>query len=103
MLELLPVLRASAARKGQPSHVTFVGSGAQMGHTLASNPIPSSENVLAFFDDAKKANNLKRYGDSKLVVNAFIRHLATVLPSSEVIMNNFCPGAVPSNLEQEVP
>lgn len=103
MLELLPVLQATAARKGQPSHLTFVGSGMQMGHTLASNPIPSSENVLTFFDDAQKANKFKRYNDSKLVVNAFIHHLATIVSSSDVIMNNFCPGAVPTNLEQNTP
>lgn len=102
-LELLPILQASAARNRKPSHLTFVGSGMQMGHSLASNPIPSSENVLTFFDDAKTANKLKRYNDSKLVVNAFIRHLATVVPSSEVVVNNFCPGAVPTNLERNTP
>lgn len=103
VLELLPVLQATAAKKGKPSHLTFVGSGMQMGHTLASHPVPSSENVLSFFDDAKTANKLKRYNDSKLVVNAFVHHLATIVPSSEVIVNNFCPGAVPTNLEQNTP
>uniref|UniRef100_A0A093UZ97 WW domain-containing oxidoreductase n=1 Tax=Talaromyces marneffei PM1 TaxID=1077442 RepID=A0A093UZ97_TALMA len=103
VLELLPVLQATAARKGQPSHLTFVGSNMQMGHTLASNPIPSSTNVLAFFDDEQAAKKMKRYNDSKLVVNAFIHHLATIVPSSEVIMNNFCPGAVPTNFEQHMP
>lgn len=36
-------------------------------------------------------------------MNAFIRHLATKVPGSEVIVNNFCPGAVPTNLEQNTP
>lgn len=75
----------------------------QMGHSLGSDPIALSENVLAYFDNAKTANKMKRYNDSKLVVNAFINHLATLIPSSEVIVNNFCPGAVPTSLEQNTP
>ena len=75
----------------------------QSGHSFTSNPIPSSENVLAFLDDAKRSSKLKRYNNSKLIVNAFIRHLATMGPASELVMNNFCPGAVPTNFEHNMP
>ncbi|EED15911.1 carbonyl reductase, putative [Talaromyces stipitatus ATCC 10500] len=102
-LELLPVLRATAAKKGQPSHLTFVGSAMQTVHSFASNPIPPSENVLDFLDNAKNASKLKRYNDSKLAVNAFVRYIATKVSSSEVIINDFCPGAVPTNLEHNTP
>ncbi|PYI08381.1 putative carbonyl reductase [Aspergillus sclerotiicarbonarius CBS 121057] len=94
ILELLPLLQATAAKRKSPSRVTFVGSGTQYHHTLNKVPLGASENVMNHYDDPNIYHGLQRYSDSKLVVNAFIRGLARVVPDSEVIVNNFCPGRV---------
>ncbi|PWY93063.1 putative carbonyl reductase [Aspergillus sclerotioniger CBS 115572] len=94
VLELLPLLQATAVKRKSPSRVTFVGSGTQYHHTLTKAPLADNENVLSHYDDTKIYHGLQRYSDSKLVVNAFIRRLARIVSDSEVIVNNFCPGLV---------
>jgi hypothetical protein len=59
--------------------------------------------VFGHFDNQQKFSNLTRYPDSKLVVVAFVRELASRVSASEVIMNEFCPGLVQTNLDHELP
>ncbi|PLB54043.1 putative short-chain dehydrogenase [Aspergillus steynii IBT 23096] len=102
-LELLPLLQATATKRGTPSRLTFVGSSTQFYHSLAKAPIGSSDSALEYWDDGSRFHSMHRYMDSKLVVNAFVRHLATVVPSSEVVINNFCPGMVVTDLNKHLP
>lgn len=41
--------------------------------------------------------------DSKLLVNVFIRHLATIVSSDEIVVNNVCPGMVQTGLDRTMP
>jgi NAD(P)-dependent dehydrogenase (short-subunit alcohol dehydrogenase family) len=46
---------------------------------------------------------MRRYSDSKLVLNAFCRRLATIVPSDQVIVNNVCPGMVATDFDRGLP
>ncbi|KAE9371717.1 putative carbonyl reductase [Stipitochalara longipes BDJ] len=100
--ELLPLLRATSVKHGSPSRLTIVGSIMQTMHTLSKHPFTSPETILGHFDD-RKAYNIKRYADSKLAVNAFIRKLATTVSSKYVIVNNVCPGMVATEFDKGLP
>ncbi|OJJ44381.1 hypothetical protein ASPZODRAFT_101429 [Penicilliopsis zonata CBS 506.65] len=102
-LELLPLLQATAAKRGSASRLNFVGSGTQYHHSLKKTPLSEGENFLAHFDDQRLYSGLTRYSDSKLVVNAFIRCLAEIVPSSEVIVNNSCPGMLSTGFNRNLP
>lgn len=80
-----------------------MGSEAQTAHSLTKKPIALSSSVLDHFDDEKIYGSLVRYSDSKLVVNAYVRHLATLVSPSEVIVNNLCPGFVSTGLNDYLP
>jgi len=71
-------------------------------HTLAKKPVTPAETALGHFDDEKTYSGLTRYGDSKLVVNAYSRRLAALVPSSEVIVNNLCPGLVATGFDKQL-
>jgi NAD(P)-dependent dehydrogenase (short-subunit alcohol dehydrogenase family) len=71
--------------------------------TLESNPIAAEEPVIAHFGNIKKYVSGKRYQDGKLVINAFIQRLASIVPSSEVIINCVCPGIVATDINQNLP
>lgn len=102
-LELLPLLRATSITRGAPTHLTFVGSATQTSHTLVKKPVTATGTVLDHFDDESIYQGLTRYADSKLVVNAFIRRLAAVVPPSEVIINSPCPGLVATGFDKHLP
>jgi len=70
-------------------------------HTLSSCTF-TSETVLGHFDD-RKQYNMKRYVDSKLVVNAFARKLATAVSPNCVIVNTVCPGMVATGFDKGMP
>jgi NAD(P)-dependent dehydrogenase (short-subunit alcohol dehydrogenase family) len=70
---------------------------------LSSVPISANENILQHLDDRKFYQGLKRYGDSKLIVTAFVRHMATLVPDTEVIINNLCPGLVATDFDKDTP
>jgi NAD(P)-dependent dehydrogenase (short-subunit alcohol dehydrogenase family) len=72
-------------------------------HTLTKKPIAAQETVIGHFDDQKIYSGLTRYADSKLAVNAIVRKLATKAPSSEVIINNVCPGLVATGFDKHLP
>ncbi|KAJ5584326.1 uncharacterized protein N7459_004126 [Penicillium hispanicum] len=103
VLSLLPLLKATAARRGSPSRVTFMSSYSHTRHTLEKIPIAMKESVLEHYDDRSKFRGLARYQDSKLVLNAFVYQLSTMVSPSEIIVNSVCPGIVATNLNHNLP
>ena len=102
-LELLPLLQSTAAVRGSPTRITFVGSATQISqNTIAKHPVPSGRNTIDHFDEKAHFNRFCRYADSKLAVNALTRRLAALAPS-EVIVNNLCPGLVQTGLDKNLP
>lgn len=59
--------------------------------------------MLAYFDDRKTYDGMRRYRNNKLVINAFCQRLATIVSSDEVIVNNACPGMVATGLDKGLP
>ncbi|PYH90938.1 putative short-chain dehydrogenase [Aspergillus ellipticus CBS 707.79] len=102
-LTLLPLLHSTATKRGTPSRVSIVGSPTQTHHTLEKRPLKPTENVIAHFDDRAIYQGLARYSDSKLIINAFVQRLASIIPDSEVVINNFGRGLVKTNLEKDPP
>lgn len=103
VLELLPLLRATAAKRASPTRITFVGSFSQAQHTLVEIPISPDESVLDHYDNEQLFRGTRRYQNSKLVLNAFVQRLASVVPTSEVIVNNVCPGIVATDFTRNLP
>ncbi|KAG6365899.1 hypothetical protein INS49_000075 [Diaporthe citri] len=102
-LELFPLLRSTAAARGSPARVTFVGSGLHInGHTLSKKPIWGGESVLGHLDDEQIFDKMSRYADSKLAVAAYVRRLGAVAPT-EVTVNHLCPGLVQTGLDKHLP
>lgn len=46
---------------------------------------------------------MKQYPSSKLVVNAFSQHLASIIPAEQVIINSVCPGMVATGFDRQMP
>ncbi|RDL30001.1 Uncharacterized protein BP5553_10628 [Venustampulla echinocandica] len=101
-LELLPLLQATAAIRGTPSHLTIVGSATQTTHTLTKKPVIASGTVFDHFDNQKTYSGVTRYSDSKLTANAFVRALFRHVPTSDVIVNNLCPGLVATGFDKHL-
>jgi NAD(P)-dependent dehydrogenase (short-subunit alcohol dehydrogenase family) len=93
-LELLPMLERTAAKKGVPSRMTWVGSFVQFDHTLEKKPMKDDQAVLQHFDDEKNFVAMGRYSDSKLLGTMFIEHLASYVDPEKVIINDVSPGMV---------
>lgn len=72
-------------------------------HTLESNPIAAEDSIIGHFDNIEKYVFGKRYHDGKLVINAFVQRLATIVPSSEIIVNCVCPGIIATDINQSLP
>jgi NAD(P)-dependent dehydrogenase (short-subunit alcohol dehydrogenase family) len=72
-------------------------------HTFTSNPLPPSSPLLPHFDNRQTYDGMRRYSDSKLVINAFVRKLATMVNEDEVIVNNVCPGMVATGFDKGLP
>ncbi|GES62793.1 putative carbonyl reductase [Aspergillus terreus] len=103
VLELLPLLRATAATRKTPSRCTMVGSYSHADNTLADHPLPDGVSVVEHFDNPANYVKFKQYMNSKLVVHAFVQHLATLVPANEVIVNAPCPGVVATTLMKDFP
>lgn len=103
VLELLDLLRATAAKRGAPARVTFLGSYNHTQHDLKRIPIPAGCNVLDYFDSQTLTRGPNRYSNSKMVVIAFAQKLATLVPASEVIVNSACPGVVYTGITSPLP
>lgn len=102
-LQLLPLLRTTAVNCGEPSHLTFVGSNNQNLQTLAKRPLTDSETVIEHYDNRQMYSGLQRYADSKFAVYAFVQRLASIVESSEVIINDPCPGFVATDFDRTLP
>lgn len=73
----------------------------QYKHSLTKTPIGANDSIIAHFD--KPAGGIQKYCDSKLLVNAFVRKLASQVSVSEVVVNNLCPGLVTTELGRDFP
>ena len=102
-LELLPLLEATATKRGHPTRLTLVGSQTMGMHTLTKNPIAENESIVRRFDDKAKYGNLQRYSDTKLMVCVFTQALAQHISADKVIINNLCPGSVATNFDVNLP
>ena len=71
-------------------------------HTLERHPILTNESVLEHYDEREGFQPL-RYQDSKLVLNAFVKRLATAVRSSDINVNSVCPGVVATNFNRQLP
>jgi NAD(P)-dependent dehydrogenase (short-subunit alcohol dehydrogenase family) len=101
-LALLPLLQRTAAARGSPTRITFVGSGTQKSQATLKTALPDDVSVLSYFDDPANFSRFRRYADSKLLVSAYTRRLATLAPG-EVVVNNLCPGLVQTGLDKNLP
>lgn len=102
-LELLPLLEATAAKRGTPSRLTIVGSQAQNSTSVAKKAIPENEGLIAYLDNKVSYAGLTRYSGSKLLVSAFVQELAQRVSGKNVIVNNVCPGLVATGFDAHLP
>ena len=102
-LELLPLFEATAARQGTPSRLAIVGSQAENMASITKKPIPAKEDVIAYIDNKATHSGLTRNSDSKLLVSAFVQELGKRVSSSNVIINNVCPGMVATGFNANLP
>lgn len=103
VLRLLHLLRKTAANRKIPSRISFVGSEMQNMNSFSKVPISADTNILDRLDNKRLYQSIYRYGDSKLLVDAFVRHLATLVPDKEVVINNLCPGVVATDFDRYFP
>lgn len=104
MLELLPVLNATADKTGAPARVTWTGSRFHGSTSLAKKaPLQPGETVLGHFDSEESFVAFARYGDSKLLCVLFLYELRQHLASDKVIVNSFCPGMVDTGMSDVLP
>ncbi|KAL8689083.1 MAG: hypothetical protein Q9218_005163 [Villophora microphyllina] len=99
LLELLPLLSATAINAGTPSRVTWVGSRMHYRSSLIdSKPVAQNARVLEHFDDKDNFFTIARYGDSKLLGMMFVYEIAKRVSAGSVIINNICPGTTHTNM-----
>lgn len=103
-LELMPLLRSTAAIRGAPSRLSIVSSlRSKVNNVFSRNLVPESGSILEHLDDPKFYAYPSRYDDTKFVVNAFTRRLAAAVPAREVVVNCFCPGVVRTTMDRHMP
>jgi NAD(P)-dependent dehydrogenase (short-subunit alcohol dehydrogenase family) len=104
MLELLPLLNATADKTGKPARVTWTGSRAHGTTSLAKKaPLKPGETVLGHFDGEESFVPFTRYGDSKLLPVLFMYEMRDHLPSDKVIINNYCPAMTDTPMSDILP
>lgn len=102
--ELLPYLKASAEKTGQPSRITWVGSRMYFATSLEKRaPMEGDESVLEHMDAKEFFFPNERYNDSKLLCAMFMYSLAPRLDKSKVVLNMVCPGLVNTNMTDVLP
>ncbi|KAJ3521338.1 hypothetical protein NM208_g13337 [Fusarium decemcellulare] len=103
-ISLLPLLEATAEKKGSPTRITWTGSRAHKRTSLAGKvPLKQGEGVLQHFDTAEDIPAFARYGDSKLLSVLFQLELANHIDPDKVIVNNFCPAMVATGMSDVLP
>ncbi|KAF2444310.1 NAD(P)-binding protein [Karstenula rhodostoma CBS 690.94] len=105
LLELLPLLNATADKTGKPTRVTWTGSRMHSSSALAKGkvPIKPGETVLGHFDSEDSYVPFARYADSKLLCLFFLFELRKHLNGDKVIQNSFCPGMVNTGMSDVLP
>jgi NAD(P)-dependent dehydrogenase (short-subunit alcohol dehydrogenase family) len=104
MIELLPLLNATADKTGAPARVTWTGSRSHGSTSLANKmPIQPDETVLGHFDSEKSFVAFTRYADSKLLCVLFLYEMREHLANDKVIVNAFCPGMVNTGMSDVLP
>ncbi|KAE8343121.1 hypothetical protein BDV24DRAFT_129716 [Aspergillus arachidicola] len=102
--ELLPYLKASAEKSGQPSRITWVGSRMYFTTSLEKKaPMKAGESVLEHMDSEEFFFPNERYNDSKLLCAMFMYSLAPRVDQSKVVLNMVCPGLVNTNMTDVLP
>lgn len=99
---ILPLLDATSRKTGRPSRLTWTGSGTHKNSALAKKPVPSGTPLLKHIDTTD-AGPGGRYADSKLLVVLFQREMARHYSGEHVIVNNFCPGMVDTDMSNVLP
>ncbi|TFK35909.1 hypothetical protein BDQ12DRAFT_725700 [Crucibulum laeve] len=99
---LLPLLRDSARESKFPSHLTFVSSRMYAYSPLISSPILGDASIFEKINIPKQSN-MKRYHDSKLLLNMWVCELAKRIEPSEIVINCLCPGLVQTNIDSSLP
>jgi NAD(P)-dependent dehydrogenase (short-subunit alcohol dehydrogenase family) len=103
-LKLLPLLEATAAKKGVPSRLSWVGSRNHYGNSFYKRrPLQPDEKILEHMDDKSKYSGMIIYGDTKLLVAMFVAALGERVSSDKVIINNMCPGGVNTRMSNVLP
>ena len=103
VFELLDLLRATSAKRGSPARVTFLGSYNHVNNALDQTPIPPDCTVLDYLDSKTLVRADRRYNSAKFAIIAFVQNLATLEPSSEVVVNSVCPGVVHTGIVSRLP
>ncbi|KAE8381500.1 hypothetical protein BDV26DRAFT_278711 [Aspergillus bertholletiae] len=102
--ELLPYLKESAEKIGQPSRITWVGSRMYFTTSLEKKaPIKAGESVLEHMDSKEFFFPSERYNDSKLLCAMFMYCLAPRLDTNKVTLNMVCPGLINTNMTDVLP
>lgn len=104
LLELLPLLEATATKTGSPSRVTWLGSRRHYKSSLASTkPFEPGSTVLAHFDNKDNFSPILRYGDSKCLCTMFMYEFAKRISREKIIVNMLCPGMVYTEIGNFLP
>ena len=59
--------------------------------------------MFEHFDNLEKFDGMKRYSDSKLVLNVPACKLSTTTPADKIIVHNFFPEKVVTGLDNNLP
>ncbi|MCJ1358221.1 MAG: hypothetical protein MMC33_008220 [Icmadophila ericetorum] len=109
-ISLLPLLKATAAMKGTPTRITWMGSSRYRYHTLNNGSkiqavLKEENSVLGYMDDKARWEREKwiRYNDTKLFAALFVRELAARISSDEVIVNMCCPSMANTGITDDLP
>ena len=103
LFELLPLLEASATETGRPSRVTVTGSRMYAVAHFPKVDVHREQSIVGYLDSPEGWKPYGRYSDTKMLVVLFLRELAARYDPDSVIVNQFCPGMVHTELTKELP
>lgn len=90
-LLLLPILKSTSRKTGEPARLTIVNS---LTAHLCKFPNRNEQPLLASFDDTQIVpfDAQERYGVSKLINQLFLAKLTDIVPPEDVVVNMVDPG-----------
>ncbi|CAH0002499.1 unnamed protein product [Clonostachys byssicola] len=101
---LFPLLESSADKSGKPSRITWTGSRTFLNSSLVTGKAQlKPTESLSKYVDKNSLGPYDRYAYSKLAVVMFLDELAKRSPPNKVIVNNFCPGSIRTNMSDVLP